>query len=202
MTKQEIIDYVMTTPSNPNKAVLEGMLDSIANAGGSTDEYANWIKIKADYNGEDLMTTAIFNLSDQTSALAFCATEVNTGENIQTISKNACAMCTKLETVIMPTVRRVDESAFAGRSTIKRIVAPQLNYIQKKAFAGVGNSETEIFISSDIDWDHVGVSFDASAFAGFSGILNCGFAEGQVSGAPWGAANATINYNVPAPKDV
>ena len=34
MTKQEIIDYVMTTPSNPNKAVLEGMLDSIANAGG------------------------------------------------------------------------------------------------------------------------------------------------------------------------
>ena len=34
MTKQEIIDYIMTTPSNPNKAVLEGMLDSIANAGG------------------------------------------------------------------------------------------------------------------------------------------------------------------------
>lgn len=34
MTKQEIIDYVMTTPSNPNKAVLEGMLDSIADAGG------------------------------------------------------------------------------------------------------------------------------------------------------------------------
>ena len=27
MTKQEIIDYVMTTPSNPNKAVLEGMLE-------------------------------------------------------------------------------------------------------------------------------------------------------------------------------
>lgn len=26
-TKQEIIDYVMTTPSNPNKAVLEGMLE-------------------------------------------------------------------------------------------------------------------------------------------------------------------------------
>lgn len=29
MTKQEIIDYVMTTPGNPNRAVLEGMLDSI-----------------------------------------------------------------------------------------------------------------------------------------------------------------------------
>lgn len=32
MTKQDIIDYVMITPSNPNKAVLEGMLDSVAEA--------------------------------------------------------------------------------------------------------------------------------------------------------------------------
>ena len=28
MTKQNIIDYVMTTPHNPNKAVLSTMLDS------------------------------------------------------------------------------------------------------------------------------------------------------------------------------
>ena len=34
MTKQEIIDYVMTTPSNPNKAVLEGMLDSFSDGEG------------------------------------------------------------------------------------------------------------------------------------------------------------------------
>lgn len=31
-------------------------------------------------------------------------------------------------------------------------------------------------------------------------IINCGFAEGAVSGAPWGAyGNYTINYNVPQP---
>ena len=36
MGKQEVIDYVMTTPSNPNRAVLEGMLDSIAEAGNGT----------------------------------------------------------------------------------------------------------------------------------------------------------------------
>ena len=39
MSKEDIINYVMTTPSNPNKAVLEGMLDSIAEAGGGGDEY-------------------------------------------------------------------------------------------------------------------------------------------------------------------
>lgn len=39
-----------------------------------------------------------------------------------------------------------------------------------------------------------------NAFAGCSDItIDCGFAEGAVAGAPWGATNATINYNVPAP---
>ena len=34
MSKEDVIDYVMTTPSNPNRAVLSGMLDSIAQSGG------------------------------------------------------------------------------------------------------------------------------------------------------------------------
>ena len=38
MSKEDIINYVMTTPNNPNRAVLSGMLDSIAEAGdGSTE---------------------------------------------------------------------------------------------------------------------------------------------------------------------
>ena len=39
MSKEQVMDYVMTTPGNPNKAVLSGMLDSIAEAGGGGDEY-------------------------------------------------------------------------------------------------------------------------------------------------------------------
>lgn len=35
MNKEDIINYVMTTPGNPNRAVLEGMLDSVVNAGGT-----------------------------------------------------------------------------------------------------------------------------------------------------------------------
>lgn len=34
MSKEDVINYVMTTPGNPNKAVLSGMLDSIAESGG------------------------------------------------------------------------------------------------------------------------------------------------------------------------
>lgn len=35
MTKQEILDYVMKTPQNTNRAVLSGMLDEIGEGGGS-----------------------------------------------------------------------------------------------------------------------------------------------------------------------
>ena len=34
MDKNDILDYVTETPGNTNRAVLSGMLDSIANAGG------------------------------------------------------------------------------------------------------------------------------------------------------------------------
>lgn len=42
MSKEEIINYVMTTPSNPNKAVLSGMLDSVAQSGG-TDPFVVYV---------------------------------------------------------------------------------------------------------------------------------------------------------------
>lgn len=44
MGKEEVIEYVMTTPGNPNRAVLSGMLDSIAESGGGTVEVSK-IKI-------------------------------------------------------------------------------------------------------------------------------------------------------------
>ena len=37
MSKEDIINYVMTTPSNSNRAVLSGMLDSIAQSGGTVE---------------------------------------------------------------------------------------------------------------------------------------------------------------------
>lgn len=30
MTKENVINYVMTTPNNPNRAVLEGMLEEVS----------------------------------------------------------------------------------------------------------------------------------------------------------------------------
>ena len=52
---------------------------------------------------------------------------------------------------------------------------------------------TEVYIPSSV------TSIGANAFASCVGVINCGFAEGAVSDAPWGADEATINYNVPDP---
>ncbi len=41
MSKEDVINYVMTTPGNPNKAVLSGMLDSVADAGGGSTMIVN-----------------------------------------------------------------------------------------------------------------------------------------------------------------
>jgi hypothetical protein len=38
MDKNTILNYVMNTPRNTNRAVLEGMLDSIASAGGGSSQ--------------------------------------------------------------------------------------------------------------------------------------------------------------------
>lgn len=59
MSKEDVIDYVMTTPSNPNKAVLEGMLDSIADAGvfivkmTTEDAYPNQLTLTPDKTREE-----------------------------------------------------------------------------------------------------------------------------------------------------
>lgn len=53
MSKEDVMDYVMTTPSNPNRAVLEGMLDSIADAGGGGSESKSLSDVNfIDYDGK------------------------------------------------------------------------------------------------------------------------------------------------------
>ena len=54
-TKEEVIDYVMTTPSNPNKAVLSGMLDGMSQGGTAPLEIN--LSRTASYGSDDWETT-------------------------------------------------------------------------------------------------------------------------------------------------
>lgn len=74
------------------------------------------------------------------------------------------------------------------------IVFPKIQRIAKAMFKGC--NAREIYIGADC------AEIASDAFASMqntSATINCGFAEGAVEGAPWGATSATINYNVPVP---
>lgn len=52
MSKEDVINYVMTTPGNPNRAVLNGMLDSMG--GGSSDNMAILPKLTVTLNIDNI----------------------------------------------------------------------------------------------------------------------------------------------------
>ena len=85
--------------------------------------------------------------------------------------------------------------------------ANDLEYLYLPSVKTIGAS-----IQGDQKLKHVYIgatctTINSGAFGGSGGqstglIIDCGFAQGAVSGAPWGATNATINYGVTDPGSV
>ena len=88
----------------------------------------------------------------------------------------------------------LDRSVFSGCTSLKISVIPaQINKIEFWAF----NNCTGL---TQITFSGTPTSIQNNAFAGCTNItaINVPWAEGEVANAPWGATNATINYNVTA----
>lgn len=119
-----------------------------------------------------------------------------------------------------PVANSNNDSCFAG-SGIKKLSLGSAKYMGNGSISGVYNLEY-LYLPSAVTMTksvqgcpklkHVYIgkdctSIDSSCFGGSGGqstgmIIDCGFAEGAVSGAPWGATNATINYSVPDPGSI
>lgn len=172
MTKQEIIDYIMTTPSNPNKAVLEGMLDSFSEGegGGGGGEQTGDVVFK--------MASSSFELQAPTTIPAYSSSveEAVVHIDMNGIGSGAFNACTNLKKAVFEgSMQGISGGAFAGCTGLEYVYIKNAQEINSAAFVNCTQSNL---------------------------VIDCGFAEGTVSGAPWGATNATINYNVPAPKEV
>ena len=90
------------------------------------------------------------------------------------------------------------KSTLSGANELQYLYLPSVNQMPKTQ----GSPKLKhVYIGKDC------TSIDPGCFGG-SGtqstglIIDCGFAEGSVSGAPWAASNATINYNVPDPGSI
>ena len=99
--------------------------------------------------------------------------------------------CTSLEEVILPKLGYIPPSMFSGCSALKQLDLPSSKTISTTILNGASSMEV-LNLGPNI------TSINANAFGGTPDgmIINLPVSEGVISGAPWGAANAVINYDV------
>ena len=115
-------------------------------------------------------------------------------EGVTRIAARMFESCVNLTNVTFPsTLTVIDSMAFSGCSSIGSITIPYgVTQINAQAFESCGGL-TLVNIPSSIS------TIRSNAFRNINSdaIINCGFSEGAVSGAPWGApSTVTINYDV------
>ena len=104
--------------------------------------------------------------------------------------------CSKLAlSALPPNLAKIGAAAFDGCTSIQNIKIPaSVATIDRQAFKGC-TSLTEVTFEGTPS--SIYATTTNAAFYGCTNLatINVPWAEGAVSGAPWGATNATINYN-------
>ena len=185
MIKEKVIDYVMNTPQNTNRAVLESLLNDSSGSDESEGEtnyfngefrpYYDFDYGEYDYSGiagiflDVVIPETIKFMGEQAFGGNKALRSITLPEGMKAVTDEVFTGCEALTTIVLPsTITTINNAAFDGCSALKHIHLPaNITRIADTAFRGV----------RDV-------------------VIDCEFADGAVSGAPWGATNATINYNV------
>lgn len=111
-------------------------------------------------------------------------------ENVTFIDAYAFADCKALTGISLPKVNNIVTRAFYGCTALASVYMPKVMRIQNQVFYNCTSLTSITFESTP-------TSIDSTAFSGCTNLIeiNVPWAEGAVAGAPWGASNATINYN-------
>ena len=176
MDKDKILDYVMNSPANTNPNVLKTMLDSGGSGGegGGTPQLTLNIEdgvvtgFSIDFPVVAVIPNSVTSIGDYAFEGGINLTSITIPDSVTSIGEHAFVDCSGLTSITIPdSVTSIGEHAFDSCSGLTSITIP----------------------------DSVTIIGDG-VFEGCTDLteINCGFAEGAVSGAPWGATNATINY--------
>ena len=99
------------------------------------------------------------------------------------------AACTSLTVADLPACQTIGPYTFSGCSALFSVYCPEVQVIGKNAFASCTALAT-------IDLPSSVASIDSTAFTGCRNLLtiNINKPQGSISGAPWGATNAQVNW--------
>ena len=176
---EEIISYIMETPENVNGNILREKLEEFKKGDGSSSVLDDLIERKSAVH-------LVSNAENVADAAFWCykyTPKAGPAVNI--------GLGWYLETVDLPNAMIIGLSAFKDCPTLTSVNLPSATSIGDHAF-------TDCSALTSIDLPNV-TSIGTNAFGGISStaVINLGAAEGEISGAPWGAPEGvTINYNV------
>lgn len=117
--------------------------------------------------------------------------------DVTEISSGAISGCTNLSNIVMGenlvTIGGTATSAIAGSINLKSLTIPSsVKTLAWNGLTGATGLETVTFLGKP---ELIGSVFNSTALPTSVKTINVPWAEGEVSGAPWGATSAQINYN-------
>lgn len=118
--------------------------------------------------------------------------KINLPEGVTEIDNYAFYECSQIPTIVLPqSITKIGVYAFGFCENLRRITFPQnLETIQSSAFSNCK-------LLSSVTFKGTPTTIDSTVFVSCLHLttINVPWAEGAVANAPWGATNATINYN-------
>ena len=153
------------------------------------------------YNCDSLTSVMIPDSVTSIESYAFykCAslTSVTMGNSVTSIGSDAFNGCNSLTSIRIPnSVTEIGSSAFSSCISLTNVIIPDsVTSIAANAFY-ICKGLTEVRIGKGINFMHSIVFSKCTALTD----IYIDAPEDSISGAPWGATNATIHWNTPLPK--
>lgn len=168
---------------------MAGAINDIPTQGSQDNTVLNSIldrSISGNYVNNDLTEIGRY-------AFEFCDSLTSaTFTKVTKVYSSAFSDCRSLESISLPEVKDINQSAFAYCSSLKSISMPKIEVLSNdNEYWGIFNycGMTTINIPSTIQ--SIGKNaFDSSKIT----TINIDRSANSISGAPWGAAGATVNW--------
>lgn len=121
--------------------------------------------------------------------LSSAATLQNIESNIVNVGDSVLRGFVWLQSLSLPNAEVIGGMSFRDCESLRSVYIPRVKVIERYAFAGT--SLTSIVLPSTVE------SMKTTVFSNCTNLTDIYVAweEGKISGAPWGAPNATVHYN-------